>query len=236
MHIAGLQKMTLLDYPGRVACTVFLQGCNFRCPFCHNSDLLSAQGEVLMESEELLSFLKKRKGLLDGVCITGGEPTLQPELPRLLEEIKQLGYAVKLDTNGARPEVLKAVVEAGVVDYVAMDIKNGPDQYAQTAGMAENLFDKVEESIRYLLSGKVDYEFRTTVVLPFHHEASVSAMGAWLNALGEGKKAKRWYLQKYTDRDSVVYSGFSAPEEETMRQYAEILAPYADLVSLRGVE
>lgn len=236
MHIAGLQKMTLLDFPGKVACTVFLQGCNFRCPFCHNSDLLPGKGEVLMESPELLSFLKQRKGLLEGVCITGGEPTLQAELPQLLADIKALGYAVKLDTNGARPEVLKAVVEAGLVDYVAMDIKNGPEEYIQTAGMANALLPKVEESIRYLLSDAVDYEFRTTVVVPFHSESSVRAMGAWLNSLGEGKKAKRWYLQKYTDRESVLYAGFSAPEDTKMQYFAEILHSYADLVSLRGVD
>ncbi len=235
MEIAGLQKMTLLDYPGRVACTVFLQGCNFRCPFCHNSDLLPGRGEPFMSDRELLDFLKKRRGLLDGVCITGGEPTLQRELPELLKCIKALGFAVKLDTNGACPEALRAVVEAGVVDYVAMDIKNSPDRYAQTAGIKDNLLKKVEESIRYLLSGKVDYEFRTTVVAEFHDALSIQGMGDWVQNLGAGKNAKRWYLQRYTDRKSVLFAGLHAPETEQMQQYAEKLAHYSELVSLRGV-
>lgn len=236
MYIAGLQKMTLLDYPGRVACTVFLQGCNFRCPFCHNSDLLPGKGEQLMSDGELLAFLEKRRGLLDGVCITGGEPTLQGELPALLKSIKALGYDVKLDTNGTRPDVLKAVVEAGLVDYVAMDIKNAPQAYAETAGIKESMRSKVEESIRYLLSGEVDYEFRTTVVAELHNEAHIQSMGAWVQDLGDGQRAKRWYLQRFTDRNSVLRAGLHAPEAAQMQQYAEKIAPYADLVSLRGVD
>lgn len=236
MNIAGLQKMTLLDFPGRVACTVFLQGCNFRCPFCHNSDLLPGKGDVLMDDQQLLAFLKKRQGLLDGVCITGGEPTLQETLPELLQNIKALGFAVKLDTNGGRPEVLKAVVEAGLVDYVAMDIKNSPDAYGKTAGIKESLLRKVEESIRYLLSNKVDYEFRTTVVAELHDGASVEQMGAWVRDLGEGQVAKRWFLQCFADRDSVLHPGLHAPENTQMRQYAAVLAPYAEFVDLRGVD
>ncbi len=236
MHIAGLQKMTLLDYPGRVACTVFLQGCNFRCPFCHNSGLLSGQGEALMTEEALLAFLKKRKGLLDGVCITGGEPTLQKDLPRLLESIKELGYYVKLDTNGGRPQVLQAVTEAGLVDYVAMDIKNSPARYAETAGVKENMVNAVEQSIAYLLSGKTAYEFRTTVVAELHDAESIRDMGQWVQRLGDGQAVRQWYLQCYTDRDSVLQSGLSAPRKEQMQQYAEILTPYAAVVGLRGVE
>ena len=135
MHIAGLQKMTLLDFPGKVACTVFLQGCNFRCPFCHNSDLLGKEGPEGMTDRELLSFLEKRRGILDGVCITGGEPTLQPELENLIRAIKEMGYAVKLDTNGAKPEVLKKLSQQGLLDYVAMDIKNSPKSYGKTVGI-----------------------------------------------------------------------------------------------------
>ena len=132
MIISGLQKMTLLDYPGKVACTLFLQGCNFRCPFCHNSDLLGGSAEAFMTKEELLDFLKKRKGLLDAVCVSGGEPTLQKDLPELLAGIKALGYSVKLDTNGSRPEILKALVKDGLVDYVAMDVKNSFRCYGET--------------------------------------------------------------------------------------------------------
>lgn len=236
MNIAGLQKMTLLDFPGRVACTVFLQGCNFRCPFCHNSDLLPGKGDVLMDDGQLLAFLKKRQGLLDGVCITGGEPTLQEELPELLKNIKALGFAVKLDTNGARPEVLKAVTQAGLVDYVAMDIKNSPQAYSRTAGMKDGLLSKVEDSIRYLLSQKVDYEFRTTVVAELHDATSVEQMGVWIRELGDGQPAKRWYLQAFVDRDSVLKPGLHTPEHTQMRQFEKILAPYAEIVGLRGVD
>lgn len=236
MHIAGLQKMTLLDYPGRVACTVFLHGCNFRCPFCHNSGLLTGPGQELMTQEALLAFLEKRKGLLDGVCITGGEPTLQKDLPQLLHSIKALGYYVKLDTNGGRPEVLKALVEAGLVDYVAMDIKNSPARYAETAGVKEDMLDAVSKSAAYLLSGKTAYEFRTTVVAELHDADSVREMGQWVQKLGKGKTVQHWYLQRYTDRDSILQAGLHAPENAKMQQYAEILTPFAAAVDLRGVE
>lgn len=233
MNIAGLQKMTLLDFPGKVACTVFFQGCNFRCPFCHNSDLLPGQGEPLMDDQELLAFLQKRKGLLDGVCITGGEPTLQPQLMELMRRIKELGYAVKLDTNGSRPQVLRELVENGVVDYVAMDIKNSREDYAATAGMRESLLPQVEESIRYLLSGVVDYEFRTTVAQPLHTAASIEAMGKWVAQWG---KPKRWYLQCYVDRESVLLGGLSAPAKEEMEGYCKILGLYTEAISLRGMD
>ena len=233
MNIAGLQKMTLLDFPGKVACTVFFQGCNFRCPFCHNSDLLPGQGQPLMDDQELLSFLQKRKGLLDGVCITGGEPTLQAQLMELMRRIKELGYAVKLDTNGSRPQVLRQLVEAGVVDYVAMDIKNSREEYSKTAGMNESLLPQVEESIRYLLSGAVDYEFRTTVAKPLHTAASIEAMGNWVAQWG---KPKRWYLQCYMDRESVLGSGLSAPGKEEMERYCKILGLYTEAISLRGMD
>jgi len=236
MDIAGLQKMTLLDFPGRVACTVFTQGCNFRCPFCHNSDLLPMKGEPFMTDRELLAFLEKRIGLLDGVCFTGGEPTMQPELPDLMKSIKDFGYAVKLDTNGTNPKMLKELVETGLLDYVAMDIKNSPENYPETAGMDARLLSKVEESVAFLLAGKVDYEFRTTVVAELHTEASIEAMGQWLRGIGNGTKPGKWFLQCYTDRDSVLFAGLSAPEADTMRQYAQILTPFADFVSLRGVD
>lgn len=228
--------MTLLDYPGRVACTVFLQGCQFRCPFCHNRDLLPATGIPYMTDGELLSFLKKRVGLLDGVCITGGEPTLQPELPHLLEEIKALGYYIKLDTNGARPDVLRDVVARGLVDYVAMDIKNSPRRYGETAGISQGLMPKIEESIRFLLTDCVDYEFRTTVVAEFHDDDAIREMGAWIASLDAPKTAKRWFLQCYTDRDSVLKEGLHAPEKENLENYVKILKPFVTFVALRGVD
>ena len=236
MIIAGLQKMTLLDFPGKVACTVFLQGCNFRCPFCHNSGLLGGTGEPLLDADGLLSFLKSRKGLLDGVCVTGGEPTLQPELPDLLEKIKAMGFAVKLDTNGSRPELLRRLAEGNLIDYVAMDVKNCPARYAETAGMAPALLGKIEESLRLLLSGSVDYELRTTMVAEFHDEGAMEEMGRWLAALVPGKKPKRLFLQRFADRDSVLCPGLHAPDPARMARCREVLRPYSEFVALRGVD
>lgn len=236
MIIAGLQKMTLLDYPGKVACTVFLQGCNFRCPFCHNSELLSGKGPAGLSDAELLAFLDKRKGLLDGVCITGGEPTLQPGLEALIYSMKELGFAVKLDTNGSRPQVLKHLVAQGLLDYVAMDIKNSPERYTQTAGMSPELFDAVAESAAFLLTDMVDYEFRTTVVAELHDTQSISAMGKWLQSLVPDHKARKFFLQCYVDRDSVLSPGFRAPDKDKMLEYASVIEPFVHRVEIRGMD
>ena len=234
MTISGLQKMTLLDYPGKVACTVFLQGCNFRCPFCHNSDLLGGSAEPFMTTEEFLSFLSKRTGLLDAVCVSGGEPTLQKDLPDLLKGIKALGFSVKLDTNGSRPAVLKALVSEGLVDYVAMDVKNSPACYGQTIGVSKPDMASIEESLRFLMEGNVAYELRTTVVAELHSEESITEMGQWLSALVPGKKAEKLFLQCFVARDSVLQSGLHAPEDQDLEKYAAILAPYVGFVAVRG--
>ncbi len=254
MKISGLQRLTLLDYPGRVACTVFLGGCNFRCPFCHNSQLLGPDAETFMETEELLTFLKSRQGIWEGVCITGGEPTLQKDLPDLLRAIKEMGYAVKLDTNGYRPEVLKALVAEGLVDYVAMDVKNSPERYALTCGLkssaccAEALeaavtkqpvgFDlsRIEETLHFLIGGEaVDYELRTTVVHPLHDEEAIGAMGDWLLNLVPDRRAKALYLQPFVDRDTVAVAGLLPPTAEEMREYKGFLEGCAQTVELRGI-
>ncbi|MBR6683919.1 MAG: anaerobic ribonucleoside-triphosphate reductase activating protein [Firmicutes bacterium] len=237
MKISGLQKLTLLDYPGRVACTVFLGGCNFRCPFCHNSELLGADAEEFMKAEELLDFLKSRVGILEGVCITGGEPTLQKDLPELLRAIKEMGYAVKLDTNGYRPDVMKALVEEGLVDYVAMDIKNSPERYALTCGIESDGFDlsRIEESMRFLMEGAVDYEFRTTVVKPLHDEEAIGSLGDWLLNLAADRRAKALYLQPFVDRDTVAVSGLFPPTADEMREYKGFLEGCAQAVELRGI-
>lgn len=234
MKIAGIQKMTLLDYPGRVACTVFLPGCNFRCPFCHNGGLLesSPQGEI--EPTELLEFLKKRRDLLDGVCITGGEPTLQPQLRDLITNIKKLGYCVKLDTNGSRPKVLRKLVEDGLVDYVAMDVKNSPEMYRQTTGTEDLVIQDIEESIRFLSLGNVDYEFRTTLVDELHSEQSVMEMGQWIERLAAPNKAKRLFLQPFVDRESVLFSGLNSPSFEKIEEYVKILSPFVGQIAVRG--
>ena len=236
MKITGLQKMTLLDFPGRIACTVFLQGCNFRCPFCHNSELLGPEGETAISVEELLSFLKKRKGMLDGVCITGGEPTVQKDLLELLRKIKALGYPVKLDTNGSNPAMLKALVAEGLVDYVAMDIKNSKEKYSLTAGVPGLAMDKIEESMAFLLEGSVDYEFRTTVVRELHEEKDFQNMARWILALSSGKRAKRLFLQSYVDRESVLCPGYSAPKESEMEAFLSCVQICADSAQIRGTE
>ena len=236
MKISGLQKMTLLDYPGKVACTVFLQGCNFRCPFCHNSDLLGGTGPEEIPVETLLAFLKKRVGLLDAVCVTGGEPTLQRDLPELLAQIKALGYLVKLDTNGTHPQAVKDLVARGLVDYVAMDIKNGPTRYGETAGVSRMDLAPLEETMRFLLEGSVDFEFRTTVVAQLHGAEDMKEIGRWLQRLSPDKKPARLFLQAYMDRDSVLMGGLSAHDRQTMQEFKDILAPYADKVEIRGMD
>ena len=229
MDIQGLQKLTLLDYPGRVACTVFLGGCNLRCPFCHNGDLVLNPGPGLLDDGELLSFLTKRKGLLDGVCITGGEPLLRPDLPRLLEHIKALGYPVKLDTNGSFPQRLIGVCKAGLVDYVAMDIKNSPDRYGETVGVPGLDLTPYRDSADFLLSGTVDYEFRTTVVRQFHDLASFRAIGPWIRG------ARRYFLQSFVDRDTVLRPGLTPCTAEELRSFADAVRPFVPSVTLRGI-
>ena len=234
MQISGLQKMTLLDFPGKVACTVFLSGCNFRCPYCHNAELLDGRIEPLMSAEEFLSFLKKRVGLLDGVCVSGGEPTLHPELKELLGQIKAMGYAVKLDTNGSRSAVLKELVEEGLVDYVAMDIKNAPDKYALTCGLSAMDLAPIEESIRFLLAGKVDFEFRTTVVRELHTAQDIVKIGRWLTELSGGKPIRKLFLQPFVDRDTVVFSGLHAPDSHQMAEFTELLKDFVLEINVRG--
>lgn len=231
--IAGLQKMTLLDFPGKVACTVFLQGCNYRCPFCHNSGLLTGAGEQLMTDEEFFAFLESRKGLLDGVCVSGGEPTLMADIREFLGRIREMGFCVKLDTNGSRPQVLKALVGEKLVDYVAMDVKNGPSRYGETVGANENI-SALEESLRFLMEDTVDYELRTTLVLPLHDEASVEEMGRWLASLSPGKKPRQLFLQSFVDRESVLYDGLSAPAADTVLRWADTLSQYVEKIAVRG--
>lgn len=233
--IAGLQKLTLLDFPGKVACTVFLGGCNYRCPFCHNSELFLGQVEEVMSTEAFLEFLKKRQGLLEGVCVSGGEPTLYPELEQLLEQIRALGFGVKLDTNGSRPAVLKQLVSRGLVDYVAMDVKNSPSLYGRTVGLEHMALEPVEESLRFLIGGAVDYEVRTTLVDQFHSGQSVEEMGQWLAALVPGKKPARLFLQPFTDRDTVAVAGLRAPTEDDVVRFADILTPYIEKVTIRNL-
>ena len=229
MQIQGLQKLTLLDYPGRTACTIFLSGCNFRCPFCHNAPLLTANAADGMGEEELLAFLKNRQGLLDGVAVTGGEPLLRPELPALLEKIKALGYAVKLDTNGTFPERLEQIVRAGLADYVAMDVKNSPVRYAQTVGAVELDLAPIDQSVSFLLRGTVDYEFRTTAVAELHDDASFLSLADWLAG------ARRYFIQCFETRQTVLQADLHAPSPAQLHHWAELVRPNISNVSLRGI-
>lgn len=229
MIIHGLQKMTLLDFPGQVACTVFLGGCEFRCPFCHNADLLDMSAPGIMDDDELLEFLKKRKGLLDGVAFTGGEPLLRKDLPELLARVRDIGYKIKVDTNGDHPDLLKEIVQAGLADYIAMDVKNSPARYAETIGWETFDTAPVDESIQFLLSGQVRYEFRTTVVKQFHDEASFEAIAQWIDG------ADRYELQGFVDRDTVPFAGLEACSREEMEHFADIVRPHVKTVELRGV-
>ena len=234
MKIVGIQKLTLLDYPGKVACTVFLDGCNFRCPFCHNAELLSADVEPVMTVEALLRFLQKRQGILEGVCITGGEPTIHPELPGLIRSIRELGFAVKLDTNGYRPQTLRGILEEGLVDYVAMDLKSSPEGYGEAVGLSVPDLGRVGESIRLLLRSGVDFELRTTVVKPIHCAQTIQNMGKWLLQATEGKPVPSLFVQPFVDRDTVPVAGLSAPTGEELELFREILKDCAKTVALRG--
>ncbi len=230
MMIHGLQKMTLLDFPGKLACTVFLGGCDFRCPFCHNFELADGSAKPVMDEAELLGFLEKRRGLLDGVAITGGEPCLHPGLPELMGKLKALGYAVKLDTNGGHPDRLEAILGEGLADYVAMDIKNSPEKYARTAGLEALDLGPVRRSVALLMNGNADYEFRTTVVDELHDDADFEAIGAWIAG------ARRWFMQPFADRDTVPFGGLHAPSREKMLGWLGIMRRYVPESRLRGAD
>lgn len=229
MKIYGLQKMTLLDFPGHVACTVFLNGCDFRCPFCHNFELAEGKSQPVMTLEELLSFLSKRQGLLDGVAFTGGEPCLHPDLPDLMRQIRDMGFQIKLDTNGYHPALLDKILKEGLADYVAMDIKNAPEKYAATAGMEKLDLQIIRESVSLLMSGPCAYEFRTTVVKEFHEEQDFHLIGEWIRG------AQNYFLQAFTDRETVPFGNLHACSEEEMRKFAQTAKEYVQNCELRGV-
>ena len=231
MQIAGLQKLTLLDYPGHVACTVFTPGCNFRCPFCHNAPLvLPERLGCDTTEEEVLAFLRKRVGILDGVAITGGEPLLHKDIGAFLEKVRALGFRVKLDTNGSFPDHLIALVRGGLVDRVAMDVKNAPALYGKTVGIADFDLAPVERSKDFLLSGAVEYEFRTTVVRGLHTRESLIEAARWI----EG--AKEYYLQQFKDSgDVIAIEGLGAFDEKEMHELADAVRPIIPAVEVRGV-
>ena len=230
MKLIGLQKMTVLDFPGRVACIVFTFGCNFRCPFCHNASLVMGEGESDITEEEFFAYLKKRQGILDGVVVTGGEPLLQKDIEDFLRKIKSLGYEIKLDTNGTFPEKLKNIVNEGLVDYVAMDIKNAPEYYAINSGKEDIDLTKIKESVYFLINeAQVEYEFRTTVVAQFHSESVMDEIGEMI------KGAKNYYLQGFVDSGDLIGENLSALPKANMQKMADRVSQYVQNVSLRGV-
>ena len=230
MEIYGLQKLTLLDYPGKVACTIFTGGCNLRCPFCHNASLITgAQGGGTIGEKEVFAFLAKRQGVLDGVCISGGEPLLQGDLTEFLRQVRSLGYLIKLDTNGCYPGRLKELVAQKLVDYVAMDVKSSPERYPQATGTAGFDFSLVSQSIGFLLLGNVDYEFRTTVVGGLHDAEILRKTARAIRG------AKRYFLQQYVHAAGVTGDGLFAFSDNDMRMFLDIVSPYVQTAALRGV-
>ncbi len=230
MRIQGLQKLTLLDYPEHTACTVFTAGCNFRCPFCHNASLvvdIPKEGEI--SEEEFFSFLEKRIGILDGVCVSGGEPLLQPDIELFIKKIKDMGFAVKLDTNGSFPDKLIHLVEQGLVDYVAMDIKNSPETYAFTAGVDVLDVESIRRSVLYLKDEHVPYEFRTTVVKNYHFEESFELIGQWLQG------TEKYFLQNFVDSGDLIGKNTRGCSEEEMREFLQVVKKYIPNVKLRGI-
>ena len=226
--IGGLQKVTLLDFPGKVACTVFLTGCNLRCPYCHNPDLvLTKDNGKYISEKEFFEFLLSRKGKLDGVCITGGEPTLYPNLTNLIRRIREMGFLVKLDSNGTVPEILKPLLREKLLDYVAIDIKNAPSQYAETCGA--DVIEYVEKSVALLKNSNIDYEFRTTVCHPFHSPKCMEEIGRWL------RNAKRYYIQPFVDSGNLLGSGVSVMTKSELEMLLNAVKPYIPAAELRGV-
>lgn len=229
MNIQGFNKVTLLDFPGRVACTVFTGGCDLRCPFCHNSQLVLQPNHSPIDEAEVFDLLRRRRGVLEGVALTGGEPLLQPDLESFLSRVRELGYAVKLDTNGTHPERLARIIGEGLVDYVAMDIKNSPEKYPETVGIPGFDVSPVRASAALLLEGKVDYEFRTTVVAELHDEAGFEGIGGLIRG------ARSYFLQCFVDSGALIHEGLHAASREDMEKYAAIASGYAEHVELRGI-
>lgn len=217
MIIEGLQKLTLLDFPGHVACTMFAHGCNLRCPFCHNAGLVVRKPANLIDKEEISAFLQKRKGILDGICLTGGEPLAQKDAIEFIEFLKSFGYRIKLDTNGFYPEKLKEAIDKGLVDYIAMDIKSSPENYGKAAGIENIDISPMLKSVKLIMSSGIDYEFRTTAVKGLHTVSDFERIGEWLAG------AKRYFIQQFTDSGDIISEGFDAfTKEETEKLLAAV--------------
>lgn len=227
MDFVGFDKLSLLDYEEKTACVLFSKHCNFRCPFCHNG-LTVLESEDFTSWEIIKTYLNKRKGLIDAVVVSGGEPTLLDDLYEKVKEIKEMGYLVKLDTNGTNPEMLKKLVNDGLIDYVAMDIKNSKARYKETVGVDKINFENIEESIKFLCKTPVNYEFRTTLVNEFHDLESIKEMGELI------KGSKKLYLQKFVEREGCIKKGLHEVPKEIVEEFVKILSTYVEEVKLRG--
>ncbi len=227
MKLAGLQKLSLLDFPGITCCTVFTPGCNFRCPFCHNAPLVLGSDEPLIPEEDFFAYLNKRKNVLQGVCVSGGEPLLQPDIEPFLIKIRALGYAVKLDTNGSFPEKLESLCRKGLLDYVAMDIKSSEEGYLKTIGLKEFDLDKIRRSVAFLKEGMVPYEFRTTVVKELHGEREMKAIAVWLSG------SRRYTLQAFVNSENVIDNALSAPSKEEIAAFAALFTDKVEEITTK---
>ena len=231
MKIHGFNTLTLLDYPGLVGATLFLGGCNLRCPFCQNGNLvLFPDTEPWIPQEEVLSTLKKRRKVLDGVCVSGGEPTLYRELPELIRQMKEMGYQVKLDTNGTNPSMLRELCSQGLIDFVAMDIKSSQENYEKASGCTPAQLDSVRESVDFLLSQAIDYEFRTTVVKELHTESDFNSIREWIAG------CRAYYLQAYRESENVISKSFSSYTYQELTHFRDLLKEKIPLVEIRGIE
>ncbi len=229
MEIFGLEKLSLVDFDGCVASTIFTGACNFRCGFCHNALLvLDSKNLPIIKEETVLEYLHQKKKILDGVCITGGEPTLQKDLPNFLEKVRETGLKIKLDTNGTNPNLVKTLVENGLVDYFAIDIKNDKENYAFIIGFDKYDTIKVEKTVDYLISNDLDYEFRTTLINEFHKEDNIKRIGEWI------KGAKKYFMQKFKSGENCISGGLTEVKEETAKEFLEVVSPFVQSAKLRG--
>lgn len=227
MKIYGIEKFSMVDWDGKIVCTLFASGCNFRCPFCHNASLALAEGNEI-DHTEIFNFLEKRKELLDGVCISGGEPTLHPSLEDFAGKIKDMGYKVKLDTNGTNPTAVKTLIEKGLVDYIAMDVKNSPQKYAQTTGLDSLNIDNILESIKVIKESNIPHEFRTTIIKEYHTESDMHNIANMIAG------CDKYFIQKYVDRDSCISHGFTPVDKDTAKNWLALFTNKAKRTSLRG--
>jgi pyruvate formate lyase activating enzyme len=229
MIISGLEKQTVLDYPGKLACTVFIFGCNFRCGFCHNPELVVDDGRPEIKQDVILDFLRERRRFLDGVCITGGEPTINIDLPDFISKIKSMGFAVKLDTNGSNPDMLKRLIDNNLIDYIAMDIKAPLDSYDKVTNIETNK-DKIQKSID-IIKNFPEHEFRTTVVPGLFDERDAMFIGEWL------KGSKRFYIQQFRgiktlNKDFLEKKPFS---KEELERFRDTMKPFFEKCEIRGI-